>query len=45
VADRCRTERPELLDLGHGQHSACHFHDKLAGRANTAALFPAGEPA
>jgi oligopeptide/dipeptide ABC transporter ATP-binding protein len=28
---RCRDERPQLLDIGGGRHSACHFHAELAG--------------
>ena len=31
VRERCRTERPELLDIGNGRHSACHFHTELVG--------------
>jgi oligopeptide/dipeptide ABC transporter ATP-binding protein len=45
AADRCRTERPELTDLGNGQYSACHFHEKLAATADPVELFPAGESA
>jgi oligopeptide/dipeptide ABC transporter ATP-binding protein len=29
--ERCRTERPELIDLGGGRQSACHFHAELVG--------------
>ena len=28
--DRCRTEIPELIELGDGRASACHFHDELS---------------
>jgi oligopeptide/dipeptide ABC transporter ATP-binding protein len=28
--DRCRTERPALLEIGDGRRSACHFHEELA---------------
>ncbi|MFP4634299.1 MAG: ABC transporter ATP-binding protein [Nitriliruptoraceae bacterium] len=28
--ERCRTEVPDLLDLGAGRSSACHFHDEMA---------------
>ncbi|MGM0618550.1 MAG: ABC transporter ATP-binding protein [Actinomycetota bacterium] len=27
--DRCRTEVPELVPLGEGRASACHFHEEL----------------
>jgi oligopeptide/dipeptide ABC transporter ATP-binding protein len=27
--DVCRTDRPELLDIGDGRQSACHFHEKV----------------
>jgi oligopeptide/dipeptide ABC transporter ATP-binding protein len=40
--ERCRTERPELLDLGGGRQSACHFHEELA-EIDTARLFDAEE--
>jgi oligopeptide/dipeptide ABC transporter ATP-binding protein len=26
----CRTDRPELLDIGPGRQSACHFHEQVA---------------
>ncbi|GAA4249270.1 ABC transporter ATP-binding protein [Dactylosporangium darangshiense] len=28
--DRCRTERPALLEIGDGRRSACHFQEELA---------------
>ncbi|MFW5933184.1 MAG: ABC transporter ATP-binding protein [Actinomycetota bacterium] len=28
--ERCHTEVPDLLDLGAGRSSACHFHDEMA---------------
>ena len=31
--ERCREERPELLDVGGGRRSACHFHEELVGVA------------
>ncbi|MEN3307156.1 MAG: oligopeptide transport system ATP-binding protein [Micromonosporaceae bacterium] len=30
--DVCRTDRPELLDIGDGRQSACHFHEKVVDR-------------
>jgi oligopeptide/dipeptide ABC transporter ATP-binding protein len=30
VRERCRTERPALLQIGAGRSSRCHFHDELA---------------
>ncbi len=28
--ERCRTERPALLDIGPARRSACHYHEELA---------------
>jgi oligopeptide/dipeptide ABC transporter ATP-binding protein len=28
--ERCVTERPELVEIGAGRTTACHFHDELA---------------
>jgi oligopeptide/dipeptide ABC transporter ATP-binding protein len=28
--DRCRTDRPPLLDIAPGRQSACHYHEELA---------------
>ncbi len=40
--DRCRTERPELLDIGDGRQSACHYHAELVG-ADPREVFATGE--
>ncbi len=29
VRDRCRQERPPLLEIGVGRHSACFYHDEV----------------
>jgi oligopeptide/dipeptide ABC transporter ATP-binding protein len=39
---RCRDERPELLEIGPGRRSACHFHAELI-EADPGALYARGE--
>ncbi len=42
ASERCRIERPELVEIGAGRRSACHFHDELA-TGDRSDLFTMGE--